>query len=60
MVDHFSIRSSGKWLVIDNEKNDVYVKDSPLKTRGTKVSCVRFDSTRTLSEVFGRYTDPTP
>ncbi|HOD72451.1 MAG: Histidine kinase-, DNA gyrase B-, and HSP90-like ATPase [Syntrophorhabdus sp. PtaB.Bin047] len=59
MVDHFSIRSSGKWLVIDNEKNDVYVKDSPLKTRGTKVSCsIRFDSTRTLSEVFGRYTDP--
>ncbi len=59
VVDHFSIRSSGKWLVIDNERNDVYVKDSPLKTSGTKISySIRFDSTRILSEVFRRYTDP--
>jgi len=59
VVDHFTIRSSGKWLVIDNEENDIYVKDSRLKIRGTKITCsIRLDSTKTLSEVFGRYTDP--
>ncbi|MEN6317758.1 MAG: DUF4325 domain-containing protein [Syntrophaceae bacterium] len=58
MVDHFSIRSSGKWLVIDNERNDIYVKDSPLKTRGTKVSfSIKLDSTKTLFDVFSTYTD---
>ncbi|MEN6616267.1 MAG: DUF4325 domain-containing protein [Syntrophorhabdus sp.] len=57
-VDRFSIRSSGKWLVIDNEQNDIYVKDSPLKTRGTRVSfSIRYDSTKTLIDVFNRYTD---
>lgn len=58
VVDQFSIRSSGKWLVIDNEHNDIYVKDSPLKTKGTKISfSIKLDSTKTLFDVFNRYTD---
>lgn len=57
IADAFVIKSSGKKLAFDNALGDVYVKDIK-PANGTKVFfLIRTDATRSLAELFNRYTD---
>lgn len=56
--DILTIQSSGKKLIFDNLIKDIFLKESNLEGKGTKVAfAINVDSKRKISDIFSAYTD---